>query len=293
MSAAPESPAPVPRGGPTPAHSAAPAGLAPRRGDCVTGPGVSGRRRPVAVPLGLGLAFALAATQARGQEPPQPATGAVPAGATARCRDGTYSSSGQRSGTCAHHGGVAAWLDPTVSTAPARGDSAVRCGRVCVGFFRWAVKTLSDSDRARVRLQQPVNTTIAALVALPRPEGLSATGRADPVELTLYRVEARVLQRVTEVDRDYHMIVADPRDTTITMIAEIPDPECGGACASGFAARYRAARRKLLERINAAPAEAQPLVVITGVGFFDYLHFQRGAAPTGIELHPILDIEFP
>jgi hypothetical protein len=33
-----------------------------------------------------------------------------PPGATARCRDGTYSFSKHRSGTCSHHGGVAAWL---------------------------------------------------------------------------------------------------------------------------------------------------------------------------------------
>jgi hypothetical protein len=34
-----------------------------------------------------------------------------PAGATARCTDGTYSRSQHHSGTCSHHGGVAAWLD--------------------------------------------------------------------------------------------------------------------------------------------------------------------------------------
>ncbi len=34
----------------------------------------------------------------------------VPAGASARCRDGTYSFSQHRSGTCSHHGGVARWL---------------------------------------------------------------------------------------------------------------------------------------------------------------------------------------
>lgn len=34
----------------------------------------------------------------------------APAGATARCRDGTYSFSQNRRGTCSHHGGVAEWL---------------------------------------------------------------------------------------------------------------------------------------------------------------------------------------
>lgn len=33
----------------------------------------------------------------------------VPPGATARCRDGSYSFSRHRSGTCSRHGGVAEW----------------------------------------------------------------------------------------------------------------------------------------------------------------------------------------
>ena len=33
-----------------------------------------------------------------------------PAGASARCRDGTYSFSQSRRGTCSWHGGVATWL---------------------------------------------------------------------------------------------------------------------------------------------------------------------------------------
>jgi hypothetical protein len=41
-------------------------------------------------------------------KPAKPA-GAAPAGATARCQDGTYSESQQHSGACSHHGGVAEW----------------------------------------------------------------------------------------------------------------------------------------------------------------------------------------
>ncbi len=36
--------------------------------------------------------------------------GSVPSGATAQCRDGTYSFSQHRSGTCSGHGGVLKWL---------------------------------------------------------------------------------------------------------------------------------------------------------------------------------------
>jgi hypothetical protein len=36
--------------------------------------------------------------------------GGTPSGATARCRDGTYSFSQHHRGTCSHHGGVTIWL---------------------------------------------------------------------------------------------------------------------------------------------------------------------------------------
>ncbi|WP_409258858.1 DUF3761 domain-containing protein [Paraburkholderia bannensis] len=37
-------------------------------------------------------------------------SGRVPEGASAQCRDGTYSFSRHHSGTCSRHGGVAQWL---------------------------------------------------------------------------------------------------------------------------------------------------------------------------------------
>ena len=42
--------------------------------------------------------------------PSTPAGETPPVGATAKCRDGTYSFSQFRRGTCSHHGGVAQWL---------------------------------------------------------------------------------------------------------------------------------------------------------------------------------------
>ena len=44
------------------------------------------------------------------QSPTKSPDGSVPASASARCRDGSYSYSQNRRGTCSHHGGVATWL---------------------------------------------------------------------------------------------------------------------------------------------------------------------------------------
>jgi hypothetical protein len=46
-----------------------------------------------------------------GERVPSPVfTKRAPAGATAQCRDGSYSFSRHRRGTCSRHGGVARWL---------------------------------------------------------------------------------------------------------------------------------------------------------------------------------------
>ena len=42
--------------------------------------------------------------------PAHTVSGNVPAGASAQCRDGSYSFSMSHRGTCSHHGGVSRWL---------------------------------------------------------------------------------------------------------------------------------------------------------------------------------------
>ena len=67
---------------------------------------------------------ALLVLVALGAVPAQVASASPPPGATARCRDGTYSFSHHRSGTCSHHGGVAKWL-----TGNGARSASVRTGR--------------------------------------------------------------------------------------------------------------------------------------------------------------------
>ncbi len=165
------------------------------------------------------------------------------------------------------------------------------CGGHC-GTERWAIKTLSDPDRELVNLA-PVATTIEALRSLRRPARVDEHHRIGPVETTVYRVEAKLMWLKREDDEDYHLVIASPNDTTVTMIAEIPDPACGGSCASGFSSVYATARQVLFDRVNATGGQRAPLVWITGVGFFDYPHRQRGLAPNAIELHPVLNVEWP
>ncbi len=67
----------------------------------------SARREPISVPLSNNNYY----TNTYGNRVHSPAYApSVPAGASAECRDGTYSFSHSRQGTCSHHGGVDRWL---------------------------------------------------------------------------------------------------------------------------------------------------------------------------------------
>jgi Protein of unknown function (DUF3761) len=58
----------------------------------------------------------------------RPQSGATPpAGATARCGDGTYSFSESSSGACSHHGGVAESLPATTAAPPSTVSASVGC----------------------------------------------------------------------------------------------------------------------------------------------------------------------
>lgn len=90
-----------------------------------------------------------------------------------------------------------------------------------------------------------------------------------------------MLAVIHEQDRDFHLIISDLERPQVTMIAEIPAPECAGG--GGHEEDYRKAREAILS------TPRNTIIELVGVGFFDFLHDQRGHAPNGIELHPVLD----
>jgi hypothetical protein len=164
------------------------------------------------------------------------------------------------------------------------------CGRRC-GVERWEIKTLSDRDAQEVNVT-PVTTTVEALGVLPRPRHTPRWSRVSPVEFTTYQIDAYLGGFRRESDGDVHLILFGMKNERTSLIAEIPDPRCAGACASGLAAEFAKAR-EVLNQILAEPnPNDEPIVVrVTGVGFFDRNHRQIGAAPNIIELHPVLTLQ--
>jgi hypothetical protein len=171
-------------------------------------------------------------------------------------------------------------------TASPSGSTGVACG-----VERWAVKTLTDAGAHAINFTPRV-TTIAALRRLRPPPELGPT-RIRPVETSTYRVRAQLVAFKIEEDSDIHLVIADPNSGG-TMIAEFPAPFCVGKTNPAAAAAEMKAARGAILHCRAAPrdhfATLAGTVTITGVGFWDFDHGQRGVAPNAIELHPVLRI---
>lgn len=183
---------------------------------------------------------------------------------------------------------------PGITVAVRNPDSTAACGEPC-GEERWSVKNLTDADVAKINFT-PAATTVGALLSLDAPPHLPEDQRIAPTELQALQVTARLVGFKLEDDMDFHVVIADPADSSRTMIVEIPSPDCGSACRSGHSPEFIAARNALVQRFGAAKSIFKnlpsTLVSITGIGFFDFIHGQTGVAANGIELHPVLHIKF-
>ena len=169
------------------------------------------------------------------------------------------------------------------------------------GVEYWNVKTGTDSDAAAINLNNIVPSTINDLraITIPYPpigdrprgtDGQSAT-RISPTEFTVFQVAGTLTQYKLETDVDYHMVLQDASGNTI--IGEVPSPACVGP-GSPFAAGVASARASVDARLTPADGfqTANLPVQVTGIGFFDILHGQTGVAPNGIELHPMIAVNF-
>lgn len=166
-------------------------------------------------------------------------------------------------------------------------DAAAKCG-----VERWPVKVGTDRGLG-AGTTGPLSTSIAALAAIPAPANPDAQRetRFLPVELTVFSLAATMVLIKHEADGDYHIVL---RDGDATMIVEAPDPAC--AVGSVFEQQIGAVREAIDRRfsgpINGRKAGLSFAVSVTGIGFFDKIHGQEGVARNGIELHPLLSIEF-
>jgi hypothetical protein len=169
---------------------------------------------------------------------------------------------------------------PAASTAPA-----------ACGSWRWDVKTLSDPNRASVRLR-PRRVPVAGFRTRSRPPVTfnGSTPRYGAVEHHVWSLRARPIRAKVEGDGDVHLIISVPNSRARTMIVEFPRKICVDAAYKRN--MIAAARRKFINNcgpVNDSWSRLTGLVTVTGVGFWDSKHGQSGVAANGIELHPVLN----
>jgi hypothetical protein len=199
------------------------------------------------------------------------------------------------SAATASAGHAATATAPVIDAGPTEpsGDAPGTGGEHC-GTERWAVKTLSDGDAARVHFS-PVPATVTELRARPAPGSLPQASRIAPTELTTFSVTANVVEFKVEADLDIHLVIADPNDAAATMIVEFPNAaDCSGAVSSTHRANMETARQALIYLFGQPSSShftfINGTITVTGVGFFDFKHGQTGVAPNAIELHPVLSV---
>src|SRR5262245_29938772 len=190
---------------------------------------------------------------------------------------------------------------------------AERCG----GTERWSVKVGTDPRATEVDLTHPATKTVAEINALPQ---LRDNGPANDNEFRLdeetkvYTVHGFLALFKNEGDVDYHLVITDQslryspggpqsggKETGTSFIAEIPNPSCvagqsgGHSVHSAFEAALVSTREKFEQHFpdgKGADAFQGIAVTVTGVAFYDRQHRQIGRAANGLELHPLIDIEF-
>jgi len=176
-----------------------------------------------------------------------------------------------------------AWGDLTPQKPEGPASSQIGCGTV-----RWPVKTLADRAGRALSLK-PRPTTIRKLrsAQVPRRLGLQ---RTKGVERTTYRVTGKLMEMKLDDESDVSLVIADPKKGG-TMIVEFPSPSCTQGATRKARAKMANARAAVLAACGAPTNSYRRLTgtgTITGVGFFEQDRSEEGAAPNGIELHPVV-----
>jgi hypothetical protein len=190
-------------------------------------------------------------------------------------------------------------------------------GQACGGTERWPIKVGADAGASQVTLT-PQPTTVHDLVLIQRPSPLTISTPRTPAERVVRVVDARLVKFRQETDKggdmDFHLVMSDEtllhsgggKTSTVSphsFVAEIVDPTCiagksgTGPTPSRFTTQLQSVRAKFLAQFPTFSAtdwtDAGGIPVrVTGVVFFDRPHFQWGRAQNGLELHPLLDIDF-
>ena len=162
------------------------------------------------------------------------------------------------------------------------------------GVERWKIKTLSDRDTVLINFTKVEKTSIHEQVALKRPS-INRNSRHIS-ERTVYEMSCSIVGYKREAgDKDIHIILED-EETEETLVAELPSSRCPEINLTSRSKLFFELEKWFVANIGYPTSNFVYLkkhipVIITGIGYFDYVHGQIGMATNGREIHPILGIK--
>lgn len=159
----------------------------------------------------------------------------------------------------------------------------------CTNKDRWDVKTLSDQNGATVNFNSEL-ISISNLISIPETAVVKADSPRFGIEFKTYTINCHIREYKLSTDGDYHLVLQDLADPSITMIGEIPDPYCETVKQSIRFNQITQARTDFKNSLLVTGQVDTSIYTITGIAFYDKVHGQLGAAPNAIEIHPILSI---
>ena len=173
------------------------------------------------------------------------------------------------------------------------GSSSAGAAQQC-GYWRWPVKTLSDSAAKKVDYE-PLRRKVPYLRSLKPPSDPFLWGPDKPrtkgVERRTYRIHVVLRRAIRISDHDIRLIVGAATHPKSTIAVEFADPKCEGAARSAHRKAMADARHAVLSAcpdIGSKYRSLDGVADIVGVGFWDSSNRRAGGAPSGLELHPAL-----
>lgn len=158
------------------------------------------------------------------------------------------------------------------------------------GVERWSIKSLSDADTVQINFSNIIPTTVHDQINIERPAGKIV--KRDETEMTVLSMDCYILGFKKEKDKDFHIIVKDVNSEE-SMVIEIISSECSDVQKTSRFEQIKQVQEWFPENIGVPHnkfkmLDEPKLVTITGVGFWDFLHGQKGMAANGREIHPVL-----
>lgn len=165
--------------------------------------------------------------------------------------------------------------------------SLVSFNETSCGIDRRDVKSLNDTSAKKINFT-PKRAEVSDMVKLIPPSKISNNTPRFGDEFSSYQFNCTIREYRKEEDGDYHLVLQQADDTSITMVGEILNPTCDDLKNNPHLQEYITVRTEFEKYILPKNKVKGGYYKLKGVCFFDRPHGQLGCAKNAVELHPIL-----